>query len=163
MEKFDTLGVQRTTYNPSAAMKPLFPLAPRYRLDDESAWLRGIDPSRHYWIEIDGDAKHRVAVPGLMSIDRESFKQAILRFRALKPGQEMTIERASSGCTLHCISANCYAIEATVNGALVWHLFDCETLESLLMTAHPDWQCAAKDLELGRELLMQSWLQPVAA
>jgi hypothetical protein len=66
------------------------------------------------------------------------------------------LARAASSCTIHCVSLNCYGVEAEINNAPVWHLFDQETLDSLLMTAHPDWQCAPKDIELGRKLLLRS-------
>jgi len=45
----------------------------------------------------------------------------------------------------------------------VWHLFDYESLESLLMTAHPDWRCAPEHLALGRSLLSVAFEQPAAA
>jgi hypothetical protein len=38
-------------------MTELFTLSPRYRLDDELPWLEGIDPSRHYWIRVNGERK----------------------------------------------------------------------------------------------------------
>jgi hypothetical protein len=144
-------------------MKPLFPLAPRYRLDDESIWLHGIDPSRRYWIEVNGDDRQIVNLPGLTVSSFEDFKQAILQFRALQPGEQMQIDRASDRCTVCCISDNCYAIEPENASAPVWHLFDRETLESLLMSAHPDWKCAAKDVDLGRKMLMRAFKQPLAA
>jgi hypothetical protein len=71
----------------------------------------------------------------------------------------MTLARVASGCIIHCVSPNCYAVEAQINNAWVWHLFDQETLDSLLMTAHPNWQCAPKHIELGRKLLMRSFEQ----
>ncbi|MDX2228677.1 MAG: hypothetical protein NW220_03505 [Leptolyngbyaceae cyanobacterium bins.349] len=144
-------------------MMPLFPLAPRYRLDDELPWLEGIDPSRHYWLMINGDASLAVAIPGLVVASTEEFRAEVLRFRALQPGEHLEIRRAASTCTLICISQNCYAIEADVAGAPVWHLFDQETLESLLRTSHPDWQCAPSDVELGRRLLVRSWETAIAA
>ncbi|MBF2026200.1 MAG: hypothetical protein IGS48_05445 [Oscillatoriales cyanobacterium C42_A2020_001] len=144
-------------------MTPLFPLAPRYRLDDELPWLEGIDPSRHYWLMVNGDAALTVAIPGLAVFSQEEFKQAILGFRALQPGGQMEIQRAANRCVIICISQNCYALEAEVLGATVWHLFDQETLESLLRTSHPDWKCAPKDVELGRRSLLRSWAQSIAA
>ncbi|MDX2099260.1 MAG: hypothetical protein SFW36_15890 [Leptolyngbyaceae cyanobacterium bins.59] len=140
-------------------MIQLFPLTPRYRLDDEQPWLRGIDPSRHYWIWVNGEQKRLVALPGLAVSSLEEFKVLIVQFQSLQPGDTMTLSRAASRCTLRCISLNCYAIESHLEGAEVWHLFDQETLQSLLMTAHPDWQCAPSDVELGRELLIRSWQQ----
>ncbi|WP_414755974.1 hypothetical protein [Anabaena sp. CCY 9910] len=137
-------------------MEAFFCLSPRYRLDDESPWLEGIDPSRHYWMMVNGDKNLTVALPGLMVSTMSELRQAIREFRALQPGDTMTLVRIASACTLHCIGINCYAIEATVNNAPVWHLFDQETLDSLLMTAHPDWQCAPSDVELGRRMLLRS-------
>ncbi len=138
-------------------MMPLFPLVPRYRLDDDHPWLEGIDPSRHYWLMVNGDTSQVVAIPGLTVASAEEFKAAILQFRALQPGEEMQIQRAADRCTLICISQNCYAIATDVDGAPVWHLFDQESLESLLRTSHPDWRCAPRDVELGRRLLTRSW------
>ncbi|MEE3715842.1 hypothetical protein V2H45_03675 [Tumidithrix elongata RA019] len=140
-----------------------FTLAPRYRLDDESIWLEGIDPSRNYWIAVNGESKLTVAIAGLVAKSFEHFKNIILSFRALQAGETLTIERTAGDCVIHCVGQNCYAIADTVNGAPVWHLFDRETLESLLMTAHPNWLCSEKDLELGRKMLMRSWQQAVAA
>lgn len=111
---------------------------------------------------MNGDSKTIVAIPGLTVSSLSEFKQAIRRFRLLKPGEQMALMRIVSPCTIHCISSNCYAIVAEVNQAAVWHLFDQETLESLLMTAHPDWQCADRDIEVGRKLLARS-LQHLAA
>lgn len=135
----------------------LFALSPRYRLDDELPWLEAIDPSRHYWIAVNGDRRAIVAIPGLAVSSFDEFKQAIRQFRALQAGEEMSVARAASACTVRCISPNCYAISAEVNSAAVWHLFDHETLESLLMTAHSDWQCSPKDIEMGRKLLAKSF------
>ncbi len=141
-------------------MKPLFCLSPRYRLDDESRWLEGIDPSRHYWIAVNGEKKVTLALPGLIVSSMEEFKQVIRKFRSLQPGEILNLARISSRCLIRCISNNCYTIEAEVNHASVCHLFDQETLESLLMTAHPDWQCAPSDIDLGRKLLLRSLAQP---
>jgi hypothetical protein len=138
-----------------------FILSPRYRLDDEFPWLEGIDPSRHYWIAVNGDAGIKVAIPGLTVSSLKEWKQNIRQFRSLQAGEQMDLVRIASSCTIHCINDNCYAIEAEVAGASVWHLFDKETLDSLLMSAHPDWQCAPKDIDLGRQLLTRA-LQQVA-
>ena len=140
-----------------------FILSPRYRLDDESPWLEGIDPSRHYWISVNSDAGFEVAIPGLCVSSRQEWKQSIRQFRSLQPGEQMDLVRIANRCTIHCISDNCYAIAADVAGAPVWHLFDKETLDSLLMTSHPDWQCAPKDMDLGRQLLARSLQQVKAA
>lgn len=142
---------------------PLFPLAPRYRLDDELPWLEGVDPSRHYWLKVNGDEALTIVIPGLAVASIEAFKTEVLRFRALQPGEEMEIRRAANHCSVICVSQNCYAIATEIAGAPVWHLFDQESLESLLRTGHPDWKCSAKDMELGRRRLMQSWSVSAAA
>jgi|GEM_PF-390607 hypothetical protein len=134
-----------------------FCLSPRYRLDDELPWLEAIDPSRHYWIAVNGDKNLVVTIPGLIVSSLNEFKQVIRAFRSLTPGEQMRVTRIASGFTIHCISPNCYAIEVELNNVLVWHLFDQETLYSLLLTAHPDWRCAPSDIELGRKLLMRSF------
>lgn len=134
-------------------------LSPRYRLDDDLVWLEGIDPSRHYWIQVNSDSKVIVSIPGLCVDSIEEFKTTIRAFRALQPGDQMRLMRAAETSEICCISENCYAIAGQIDGAQVWHLFDRETLESLLMTAHPDWQCSPKDLDLGRRMLMKSWQQ----
>lgn len=144
-------------------MTPLFVLSPRYRLDDESPWLLGIDPGRHYWIAVNGSAAHTVAIPGLQVSEIAEFKETVRQFRGLAPGEQMVIKRAASSCTIYCTNSNCYAVAGEVSGAQVWHLFDRETLESLLMTAHPDWQCAPKDVDLGRQMLARAWAQAVTA
>lgn len=140
-----------------------FILAPRYRLDDEQPWLEGIDPARHYWLRVNGEAGPRVAIPGLLLADLEAWKQTVRAFRALQPGECLTLERPSGATNLRCISDNCYAIAHTIAAAPVWHLFDRETIESFLMTSHPDWQCSERDLALGRELLAQSFSQAAVA
>lgn len=143
-------------------MKASFCLSPRYRLDDEFPWLEGIDPSRHYWIKVNGDDSLTIAIPGLLVSSMDELKQAMKEFRLLKPGEQMTLHRAASSYQIHCISSNCYAMETEINNAPVWHLFDQETLDSLLISAHPDWQCAPSDLELGRKLLLRSLQQATA-
>ncbi|MDH6060908.1 hypothetical protein NWP17_10725 [Chrysosporum bergii ANA360D] len=140
-------------------MEALFCLSPRYRLDDQSPWLGGIDPTRHYWIAINGDKNLTIAIPGLMVSSIGELKQTIRQFRSLQPGEQMTVNRIVTSCTIHCVSPNCYAVEHQINEALTWHLFDQETLDSLLMTAHPQWQCAPSDIDLGRKLLLRSWEQ----
>lgn len=143
-------------------MEAFFCLSPRYRLDDELSWLEGIDPSRHYWIRVNGDKNLTVALPGLLVSSKNDLKPIMERFRSLQPQEQMKLSRIADFCNIYCISHNCYAVEAKINGAPVWHLFDRETLDSLLMTAHPDWQCAPKDIDLGRRLLLRS-LEKVAA
>ena len=137
-------------------MNIFLPLAPRYCLDDRSPWLKGIDPSRNYWIHINGEKTLTGVIPGLIVSSLEEFKQNILKFQALESGAHMKIERPVETCYIYCISQNCYAVECYFNGILVCHIFDKETLESLLITSHPDWKCAPKDVELGREILDRS-------
>ncbi len=57
---------------------------------------------------------------------------------------------------IYCVATNCYAIVDEVSGAEVWHIFDRETIESLLMTAHSDWIANPKDIERSRQLLSMS-------
>ncbi|MEY3297736.1 MAG: hypothetical protein RLZZ597_996 [Cyanobacteriota bacterium] len=138
-------------------------LAPRYRLDDESAWLQGIDPLRRYWVMVNGEETLVRRLPGLSTQDFDSFKQAIRGFRALDIGQELTLPaELGEQLTIFCVAENTYAI-ADHSLAPVWHLFDRESLESLLMTAHPDWQCAPQHLRLGQAVLTAAWGQPIAA
>jgi len=144
-------------------MYPLFPLAPRYRLDDELPWLEGIDPLRNYWIAVNGDRDWMVKLPGLNAGSFEEFKQKMRQFRALKSGEIMELGNRDRQVQLLCISSNCFAIATENQGAPVWHLFDMETLDSLLMTAHPDWQCSEKDMDLGRRMLESSWQQDAVA
>jgi hypothetical protein len=144
-------------------MYPLFPLAPRYRLDDELPWLEGIDPLRNYWIAVNGDRKRIMNLPGLKASSFEEFKQLMRQFRSLKSGESMELGSGDRQVQLICISSNCFAIAAENNNAPVWHLFDMETLDSLLMTAHPDWQCSEKDKDLGRRMLETSWQQDAVA
>lgn len=140
-----------------------FCLSPRYRLDDELPWLEGIDPSRHYWIKVNGESSLTVAIPGLLVSSIDEIKQAMKQFRSLQPGEQMTLERVANSCIIHCISSNCYAVEIETDSAPVWHLFDQETLDSLLIAAHPDWQCAPSGIELGRRLLVRSLQQATAS
>ncbi len=144
-------------------MTSAFILSPRYRLDDDSVWLQGIDPSRRYWLWVNGDPATSVIVPGLCVVSVSEFREIMLRFRGLQPQQMLKIERIIGICTIHCLSANCYAIEGRTNGALTWHLFDKETLEGLLMTSHPDWVPSYQDLELGRKALQLAFEQPAYA
>lgn len=140
-----------------------FILSPRYRLDDQMPWLEGIDPCRRYWFHVNGNKALLVSVPGLCVSSTQELKEVILRFRSLQPQETMVIKRMVDGFTIQCISRNCYAIQGRVNGALVWHLFDKETIESLLLTGHPDWIPSQKDLELGRNLLESAFCQPAYA
>lgn len=136
-----------------------FVLSPRYALDD-SDWLEGIDPSRRYWLHVNGDRCQTVQIPGLVVSSLEELKDAIKRFRSLEPAESLKVERIAESCKIHRVSSNGYAIEGRVEGALAWHLFDRETLESLLMSAHPDWIPSEKDIELGRQILLRSLARP---
>jgi hypothetical protein len=139
-------------------------LAPRYRLDDESPWLQGIDPLRRYWVAVNGDETIVRILPGLSTASFDTFKRAIRGFRGLEVGQELTLPaELGEHLTIACVAENCYAIADYTTAAPVSHLFDRESLESLLMTAHPDWQCAPEHLKLGRSLLTAAWGQPVGA
>ena len=137
-------------------METLFFLSPRYRLDDRSSWLEGVDPSRRYWIAVNGDRNQAVAIPGPIVSSRSELQQIIFKFRSLRPTEKMTLTRVASTCTIHCIADNCYALEVEDEFAPISHLFDRETLDALLMTAHPDWRCSPADIDLGRKLLMRS-------
>ena len=139
-------------------MVEYFPLAPRYRLDDEQPWLVGIDPMRRYWLSVNSDATLTVTIPGLSVGEFSAFREAILGVRKLSAGEAMTLPTAfAHELVITCISKNCYAIAGDVKGYPVSHLFDHESLESLLMTAHPDWQCAPHHKDLGRQLLSVAW------
>lgn len=136
-------------------------LAPRYRLDDVSPWLKGIDPLRRYWICINGDPRSLRVLPGLATPSEAAFQQAMDSFRSLAIGQELTLPAGMGDrLTIYCVAQNCYAIADGSTGVDLWHLFDSEALESLLLTAHPDWQCAPEHLNLGRSLLTAAWGQP---
>ena len=149
---------------PDAAMSDRFPLVPRYRLDNEQTWLIGIDPLRRYWLFVNGDEAKPVILPGLSTDDFDQFRQAILAFRGLAAGDTLELPTATATkLTIRCASKNCFAIDFEVNGNPATHLFDQESLESLLMTAHPDWQCAPHHRDLGREMLSLSWNQPSAS
>jgi hypothetical protein len=140
-----------------------FSLAPRYRLDDESPWLKGIDPLRRYWLYINGDQQRVAVLPGLYAKDSEVFRQSIRSFRRMTIGERLALPtELGEGLLIHCVAENCYAIADPATVAPAWHLFDRESLESLLMTAHPDWQCAPQHLSLGRSLLNLAWGQPAA-
>ena len=145
-------------------MQPQFSVTPRYTLDDESTWLVGIDPVRRYWFKINGESDETIQIPGLMSTSLDIIKQAVQGFRTSQPGMTLTFPTATGEpLKIYHVADNLYAIPSAVEGAAVWHLFDRETIESFLLTAHPDWQCAPQDVALGRTLLFQSWEQPSAA
>ena len=145
-------------------MQSTLSLTPRYTLDDESVWLIGIDPVRRYWIRVDGEEKLKVAIPGLLVSSFETLKEVIQSFRTLQIGSTLTLPTfTSERLTIHHLASNLYAIPQPVNGLLTWHLFDRETVESFLLTAHPDWQCSPQDIDLGRNLIGQLWKKSSAA
>ena len=145
-------------------MQSSLPLAPRYTLDDELPWLLGIDPVRRYWIKVNGEGRCAIAIPGLSTVSFEVLKEAVQSFRTLPVGATLTLPTfTTERLTIHCLAANLYAIPGMVSGAPTWHLFDRETVESFLRTAHPDWQCAPQDIALGRSTIMQAWEQPSVA
>jgi len=144
-------------------MKKLFPLSPRYRLDDDSHWLDGVDSARYYWIAVNSDRTYQAAIPGLTVSSLNELKEAIRNFRGLQPGEQMAIARSPETSIIYCVSENFYALEAEVKGAKVWHLFDYETLDSLLMTGHPRWQCRPKDTNLGSQPIVPGWQRAAVA
>ncbi len=139
-----------------------FPHSPRYRLADDR-WLQGIDPVRRYWIAINGDPNYTVAIAGLEVASEEGLRQLLWQFRRLRAGDQIQVNYVSRSLSIYCVSQNCYAIQAKFRGAPVWHLFDQETLESLLHTSHPDWRCDQQDIELGRSLLQSCWENSLVA
>lgn len=138
-------------------------LVPRYRLDDDSSWLLAIDPVRRYWIAINGDENLSTEIAGLLTSDKQIFREVILGFRSLTPGETLKLPTYGESTQIYCVANNCYAIADKVAGAEVWHLFDSETLESLLMSAHEDWIANPKDIERSRQLLSKSWEQSLVA
>ncbi|MEB3357106.1 MAG: hypothetical protein VKK04_10285 [Synechococcales bacterium] len=132
---------------------------PRYCLIDESPWLEGIDPICQYWIAVNGQPSILTPVPGAIAASLQSFKTIIETFRGLQPGERLLLERPSDPCVIRCVGPNCYAIETTLAGAPVWHLFDQETLDVLLLTCHPDWECSPHDMNLSRAALYRAWEQ----
>ncbi|MCM1981354.1 hypothetical protein [Lyngbya confervoides] len=142
-------------------MASAFSLAPRYRLDDESPWLRGIDPLRQYHIQVNGDRQTLDVIPGLR-VSTAELKLTLGQVRSLAPGEALRIPVGlESWLDIHCVSDNCYGLASNLQGAPVWHLLDAEALESLLMTAHPDWQSNMTTLDLGRQQIFQP-RQPAA-
>lgn len=139
-------------------------LSPRYTLDAPFPWLMGIDPVRRYWVHVNGESSITVAIPGLTVSSHRAFREAVISFRSLAPGESLLLPTSvNSRVEIRCIAENLYAIPYAIETAKTWHLFDYETIEALLLTAHPDWQCSPQDMALGRDLLQQSWQQPSAA
>ncbi|MEL4894317.1 hypothetical protein [Crocosphaera sp. Alani8] len=135
-------------------------LSPCYRLDDEINWLDGIDPLRRYWLAVNGDNHIKAVIPGLCVTSCQELKETILKLRGLLYQETMVIKRSSGKLAINRVSDNCYAIQGRVEGALTWHLFDKEAIESLLLTSHPDWVPSKRDIELGRKLLQSAFEQP---
>ena len=145
----------------SEPMSKFFPLVPRYRLDDEQAWLIGIDPLRRYWFSANGDETMPVTLPGFSTDEFAAFREFILAFRSMGAGDSIQLPTAiHTVLVVKCVSKNCFIVEGDVNGFPASHVFDQETLESLLMTAHPDWRCAPHHEDLGRQSLSLSWEKP---
>lgn len=141
-----------------------FPLAPRYRLDDEDSWLIGIDPIRRYWLAVNGDEAIRAIIPGLSVSDFEAFRDLVRSFRSMRPSDSLQLPTAvGMPLMVKCVSKNCFLVEGEIDGAPASHMFDQESLESLLMTAHPDWVCAPQHQALGSKLLSLSWTQPATS
>ncbi len=135
-------------------------LTPRYTLDDASPWLLGIDPVRRYWINVNSEESTKITIPGLLIPSLETLKEAIQSFRTLPVGATLTLPTFTrERLTIHHPMENIYAIPHPVNGVGAWHIFDRETVEAFLLTAHPEWQCAPQDLALGRDLITQAWEQ----
>ncbi|PSN17048.1 hypothetical protein C7271_19795 [filamentous cyanobacterium CCP5] len=142
-------------------MSDSFPLAPRYRLDDGDAWLVGIDPLRRYWVAANGDDASSLVIPGLSVADFELFRDLMLAFRNMRSGDSLPLPTAVGVPLLvTCVSKNCFLVESAVDGCPASHLFDQEALESLLMTAHPDWRCAPHHKDLGNRMLSLAWEKP---
>ena len=138
-------------------------LSPRYCLDDVSPWLVGIDPVRRYWIWVNGDSSQTMVVPGLSIASLDEFTGAILNFRSLEIGETLALPTfTTKPLVVQYLADNLYAISHAVEGASTWHLFDRETVESFLLSAHPDWKSSPQGIDLGRDLLLQSWQQPSA-
>ena len=138
-------------------------LVPRYRLDDDSSWLLAIDPVRCYWIATNGDERLSTEIAGLLTSDKQTFREVILQFRALTSGETLNLPTYREETQIYCVATNCYAVVGEVAGAEVWHIFDRESLESLLMTAHSDWIPNPKDIERSRQLLSKSWKKSLVA
>lgn len=138
-------------------------LAPRYRFNDRSIWLVGIDPARNYWLNLNGDRHRPTLLPGFTTTSAIIWQQVFKQFRSLQPTEKMIIARTAGVFTIHCLSRDCYAIASEVNHAPVWHLFDRDSLESLLASAHPDWTCTPQDVDLGRQMIERAFTQDAIA
>ena len=138
-------------------------LTPRYRLDDDFSWLLAVDPLRRYWIAVNGNNCLSTEIAGLLTSEPQELREIILQFRALNPGETLKLPTYREETLIYCVATNCYAIVSEVAQAEAWHIFDRETLESLLMTAHSDWIPNPKDVERSRQLLSQSWNKSLVA
>ena len=146
-----------------SSMQSRLSLSPRYFLDDDSPWLVGIDPVRRYWIRVNGDPSRTIAVPGLSIASLDEFKNAVLSFRSLEIGEILALPTfTTEPLVIQNLADNLYAISHPVEGASTWHLFDRETVESFLLSAHPDWKSSPQDIALARNLVLQSWQQASA-
>jgi hypothetical protein len=139
-----------------------FSLTPRYRLED-SDWLQGIDPVKHYWIAINGDSNYTAAIAGLEITSSEGLRQLLWQLRRMRSGEQIQVNYRLRSLSVYCVNPTCFALQASFRGAPVWHLFDPATLENLLKTSHPEWQCTQSDIELGRNLLKSCWEQGLVA
>jgi hypothetical protein len=145
-------------------MQPQLFAFPRYTLANETLWLVGIDPVRRYWVKVNGNPALTIAIPGLVVSSGEALRPLFLAFRTLRIGDTIALPTFTrTALKIHCLADNLYAIAYPIDNAPTWHLFDRETIETFLLSAHPDWHCAPQDLELGRDLILRSWQLPSAA
>lgn len=141
-------------------MQPALSLTPRYTLDDKASWLLGIDPVRRYWIYVNGQQSTPVTIAGLLIPSPETLQEAIQSFHSLAVGATLTLPTFTrERLAIHHPVENLYAIPGPVEGGNTWHIFDRETIEAFLLSAHPHWKCAPEDLALGRALIEQAWEQ----
>lgn len=139
-------------------MQSALALAPRYTWEHEFNWLLGVDPVRRYWIKIDRTDSVAVAIPGLSVQSLNVLQETIRSFHSLPVGSTITLPTfTTERLTIHHLMENLYAIPHAINGAATWHLFDCKAIESLLLTAHPDWRCTPQDIALGRDVIALGW------
>jgi hypothetical protein len=155
-------------------MVPALSLSPCYRLADQQNWLNWLDP-HHSWIKVNGCAELKVRLPGLAAASVEEFRSVLRQFRALQPGSELQLIRSASVTTIYCVSDSCYAVFGQVNAAPIGaidspigevpilHLFDPETLESLLHASCPDSSGRPQTSDGAHCWLSQSWERAIAA
>jgi hypothetical protein len=159
-------------------MVPALSLSPRYCLNDQQNWLNWLDP-HHSWIRVNGCADLKVRLPGLAAASGEEFRSVLRQLRALQPGSELQLIRSASVTTIYRVSDSCYAIFGQVNDPIngpidgltngpigdvpIMHLFDPETLESLLHASYPDGSGRPQTLDWEHCWLSQSWERAIAA